>query len=283
MVYYDTTKDRWWEQDHIFDKEDIARNQRFMGDGNATIDFAGLPIGRLRLQDIRDDPKSLLKTAYGLGRIDIDQGISTWKPGNWDFDGRAVQASNIKRAIAEQGDVKVLHQLRQNADYLKPGTLRTAASIGRQAAGKALNTTFSIGMPVLGVASDLSNGINPVEAAIRGGLDLVGSYGGMALGGAVGTAVPVPGSTIVGGIGGSMAGQWLADKAVDFVFGDEDKRIAENQQKKAQEQQRTEQMRAMRGDYLADRYLNPQLDDVISQDNTLYQGGAQQVWGNPWS
>jgi len=184
---------------------------------------------------------------------------------------------------------------RKAAKGAKVGGARKAASIGMQGVGKAANAFFGIGVPVLGVASDISGGLNPVEATARGVADAGAGYAGYtwggslgaAAGGAIGSVVPIVGTAagatvggLIGGVLGAMGTSYVADKGLDMVLGDEDEKLAriaqEREQKKmygenrGQSSQQSQGMSPeeyrrryaqaygrspMEGAYLAQRYL----------------------------
>jgi hypothetical protein len=168
----------------------------------------------------------------------------------------------------------VLDDIAKNTANYAPSAVGNATYVGGKLLGKGLQVAGAAA-PFILPAVQVSQGINPGEAAVRGALDWAGSAIGMSAGGTLGAATaPVTGpvGAVAGGIGGSMVGSVAADWVADRIFGDEAPRMAEYAQKKAQEKQQAQQIdqsRLSQADavrqgiqnnpqarrYLAERYL----------------------------
>lgn len=148
---------------------------------------------------------------------------------------RAEAAQELGEQSAKYADT--LADIASKADDFKPGTFGTAMEVGGKLGGKALKG-LGYAMPVINAGYQIHHEINPVEAAIRGGLEFVGSAAGMALGGSLGAATaPVTGpvGAVAGTFAGSMAGATAADWVADRIFGDEAPRIQAVKERRAME------------------------------------------------
>lgn len=278
--------------------EDYERAMRYkLGGGDSNNfrgDFLGSPMSFRKPGEYLKSPGALFDDTLAAAKYDIMGGFETWHPKNWDVNGTGAALANqrrhvdkLKAAGMSADDIAKDLARKSTQAALKPGSGQIARSVAGQAAGKLANTAFSVVLPAMEFKYDVDNGINPFEAGIRAGLGGLAGYGGGVLGGALGSGAGPVGS-LAGGVALSTAGTWLADKAADLVFGDEDKRIAENQQKKAQQKQRRLQDQYSSNSnyqltpsdqvemaYLADKYLGPL--------PSYGQVAASNPWGNnPW-
>lgn len=283
--------------------EDYERAMRYkLGGGNSGNfrgDFLGAPMSFRKPGEYLKSPGALFDDTLAMAKYDIMGGVETWLPENWDVNGTGAALANQRRYVdklkaAGMGADDIAKDLARKSTQaaLKPGKGQIARSVAGQATGKLANTAFSVVLPAMEFKYDVDNGINPFEAGVRAGLGGLASYGGGVLGGSLGLPGGPVGS-IAGAVALSSAGNWLADKAADFVFGDEDKRIAEYQQKKAQQQQKRLQAQYFASNdyqatptgqaemaYLAGKYLEPLPSYGQSAVSNPW---GNNLWGdNPW-
>lgn len=307
-----------WRKPKVQELEDAELAAKYGG----SVDQYGLPVfSNRKLQDYIDNPRLWWDDTINAAKMDTVGAFESLRPKYWDLKGKGVEVEAARQAADQLGDLKLqdmanktgmsLDDARQNeawrslakqygdesietawkAGYYAPkgttGAAKQAASVGMQALGKGLKVYGAV-EPVVSAGYNISQGLNPAEAAVRSALGTGAFYLGSTFGGAAGTAVaPGPG-TIAGGIAGGLSASWLTDKALDLIIGDDEIKIAKaqaekaNRQQSTQERQReqrenTQQLRsdlAMRSDpyayisnleqespqmynYKADAYLNP--------------------------